>query len=145
MSPSVPDPLRDRLLAADAPIPDAAYKDYRMQLENRLNRAVVMEQFARWVMIGLWGSTLAVMFLTMALTNLGGPSKPPEWVGAILAVLNVAAIVETIFYFTRYRVALSRARDDHQTALLQELTRQVSELSRRLDEPRGRESANAAP
>jgi hypothetical protein len=132
-----PDDLSERLLAADAPVSDEAFREYRMQLEQKLDKALRMERYARITMIGLWVAVfvnMAIVSLLMSVWKIHS-----EAIGAFHAVLVIAAWVETIFYFARYRVKLTRVRDERQMALLQELSQRVSELSRRLDERGGAE------
>lgn len=129
---SGPDDLSERLLAADAPVSDEAFREYRMQLESKLDKAVRMERYARITMIGLWIAVLVNMAIVSMLMSVWKIHS--EAVGAFHAVLVIAAWVETIFYFARYRVKLTRTKDEIQMALLQNLTQQVAALTRRLDE-----------
>lgn len=126
-----PDDLSERLLAADAPVSDEAFREYRMQLEQKLDKAQRMERYARKTMIALWVAAFLNVAVIQTMMNLRMHS---EWYGAFHAVLVIAAWVETFFYFARYRAKLSRVRNEQQFALLQELSQRVSDLARRLDE-----------
>lgn len=132
MSESPRETVLDRLLDQDEPVSPEKYQEYRMQLELALTNAVKWERYARWTTFGLWIAVLGNLFLVAFVTTV---LRVPlyEWFGMIQTVLIVAAFVETIFYLTRYRPALSRARDNRQTELLRDLALQVAELSRRLD------------
>jgi hypothetical protein len=121
----------EQLLAQDAPIPTEKYQEYRMQLDMRLMNTARMERNARWTIIGLWIASFTAVPILVYLGNSWPVGMP--FLTFVPTALFIAATVETVSYFVRYRPALARARDERQTEMLRELDRKVSELSRRLD------------
>jgi hypothetical protein len=137
----------ERLLQQDHSPSETQWKEYRMQLEQKLSTAACHERRMRWVAIGAW---LVAILLPLGLVVLdriqrGMSPLPPIRLGLPLEVHavpgafgNVVGVVymATIFfawifvlvYLFRSRPALQRTRDEYQAALFADLQRQIAEL-----------------
>jgi len=137
------------LLAQDQPLSESQFKEYRMQLEEKLASAVRLEKRVRLVAIVAWIAAI-VLPLAVAVVDriargmsplppirLGIPPEVHAAPGTFASVLGVIYMVTISFawlvgllYLIKSRPSLRRAREEYQAALLADLQRQIAEIKR---------------
>ena len=129
--------LGDRLLQQDSALQSSQYKEHRMQLEQKLERARRWERRLTWAVP--CALLLAIGLLPISGGKVFGPADPTEtganWISVSLGAIQVLA---TIFfwiglgtYFSRIRPALRQSADQLRDQAIQEILSEVRRL--RLD------------
>jgi len=141
-----PESFSAQLLRQDGALTDSHYQEHRMQLEQRLARAEIIERRAKWIVI-------AAFFIAMALSFVGGSRVLGSFdptdsnanalsvtLGVIFWIANITWMIGVASYYSRFRPGTRRARERLMENTLQELQQEVRELRARLDEPKGKDS-----
>jgi len=133
------------LLAQDPLLKSQDFKQHRVRLLERLDRAERRERVSRRVTIAftvLCSAGFALLY-GVAIDEIGHSETWPEWLkdlaGVTFLLLPVAVLLVVSLYFFRHRRELQRARTEAQEQALLALQAQVEDLKRRLppEEPGG--------
>jgi hypothetical protein len=126
------------LVAQDTKVASFHFEDFRMNLEQSVER---LEQRARFVRrASQWGLGVLIFcvlaVIPLQLFGLGQPGKY-EWILPVWSACGLVAMLATGVlsgvYSYRYRPALKRARSEMQLSTIDNLQQQISELKERLD------------
>lgn len=130
--------LVDGLIAQDTQISETQLKEFRMKLNQSLERLEQTAEASRTALIRSVGAVFVcyifgfVFNLTREYSALPYHIIGPAW----SICTNVALVTMTVIavrYWSRHRPALERGRTDLQIAMFSELQRQVAELTQRVD------------
>ncbi len=133
------------LLAQDPLLKSLDFKQRRVKLLERLDRAERRERLSRRITIGVSVVSCVgfVLFYAVAIDAIGDSNAWPDWLTDLAAVtfilLPMTVLPLVALYFFRHRRELARARTEAQEQALLALQVQLEDLKRRLppEEPGG--------
>lgn len=133
----------ENLLSRDEEVAATNFEEFRMNLEQKISRIQHRSRMIRrwsFVGVGVFCAICAIIFfiqvqdLILERLDLVGY----EWIYFALGTSGIMAFLATGMLAAlnqyKYLPAIKRARFDLQTAMIEDLQRQVAELTRRLDE-----------
>ncbi len=142
------------LVEHDELMSESQFKEYRMQLEQKLTGALRFERRVRLAAIIAWLVAILLPLAVVVIDRIARGMSPlppirlalPVEIHAIPGTFsNVVGVIymATIFfawlivlvYLVKSRPALHRARDEYQAALFADLQRQLAELKRQTPPP----------
>ncbi len=127
------------LLAQDPNLSDSQMEEYRMQLEQKIDKAerqAWQMRVAIYVALGTWMIAMAVAPFLKAMGNEMSTTLNVVWLIAIAAA-PLCGVWFLIVYLVKYRPAVGQTRTDFQTTVILQLQRQVAELTERLNKQQG--------
>lgn len=130
--------LRKDLISQDTAIPDSRFEEFRMNLDQSLQKIEKRAESSRRATIRSIAANI-VCYLAFYLSFMTRSHVPHmESVTAVLAIGTWVALITAAVFITRYwavhRPALERGRIDLQIAMFTELQRQMDQLVQRLDD-----------
>lgn len=123
------------LLQQDHQLTDIQMKEYRMKLEQRIEKAerqARQMRIAIYVVLGVWLFAFATAPIVEALGTEMSNTVNVVWFIA-LAASPLCGAWFLLRYLAKYRPAVSHGRTELQTAMILQLQRQVADLVARLD------------
>jgi hypothetical protein len=138
MAKSPPPDFGKELLRQDEPLHESEYKEYRMKLENSLNRAERNEKLVGWIAGACFAVAVALMFVggSRVLGSFDPWDRDATIISVTFGVIYCVASVVFWFalasYFSRFRPRTREAKDCIRDARMLELEREIHELRREI-------------
>lgn len=130
--------LQDDLISQDTAISDSRFEEFRMNVDQSLQRIEKRAESSRRATIRSVAAII-VCYVALYLSFMTRGLVP--YMDGVIAVLSIAtwiALITAAVFITRYwavhRPALERGRIDLQIAMFTELQRQMGQLVQRLDD-----------
>jgi len=127
--------LVTNLLAQDHHLSDSQMEEYRMKLEQKIEKAERQARrlrFAIYVALGTWLIAFATAPFVEAMGTEMSNTVNVVWLIA-LAASPLCAAWFLIVYLVKYRPAVGQTRTEFQTTIILQLQRQVADLTERLN------------
>ena len=128
----------ESLLSQDEVVSSFQFEEFRVNLENSIS---ALEQKERWFSNASKYCIIAWVLFIPIFFVVGQTAEKLDYgiyllwaVAAIGNLLLLASLIFGVIHWSKYRPKLSKAKDELQVSVLADIQRQITELSRRLDE-----------
>lgn len=128
------DPRRtflESLLRDDPAESHDQFQEYRIMLENKLQKAERSFRTRRRFTIGLWVGIASLVLLGFLVAAIGGPTLRPVGMSFVLIAygLGYLGLLRLVMYVFVDRYRVERVRDEARDAALLDLSRRVEALT----------------
>lgn len=133
-------PFVSQLLRQDQAVSETSYQEYRMQLEQQLQRAEWLEQITRRVAVST--GILLVTLMFVGGSRLVGSFDP--WsnnanaisisLGVVYLICVIACPLSIASYYSRYRPQIRGLQDQVRDASFQLLRSEIAELRKQVEQ-----------